>query len=102
MNPEFPRISLAINSTLEYYEIGRIKSQIERFEAIDRGSTSHDYLDMYYDLAFKLHERMEDEINQTKFGSYLPIQVFLFENLKEWLTDYRIKEVNGQSIFLLI
>lgn len=94
MQPFFSRINDAIRYTLEYYSIGRIKDYMFRFAGTERGYTVPHHLDTWYELIFELHQRMEDEINQTIHTTNQNTQVYMFETLKDWLNDYRIAKVN--------
>jgi hypothetical protein len=98
MQPVFVRVNQSLNFTLEYYNIGRIKDHMFRFA----GKLNLDYLDTYYDLTFTFHSQMEDEIHQVMQTNDGVTQVIFFENLKEWLSDWRIEKVNKDIILDLI
>ncbi|HUC81519.1 MAG TPA: hypothetical protein VMR70_11420 [Flavisolibacter sp.] len=102
MQPVFFRINQAIRYTLEYYEIGKIKDHLFRLAGTERVYSTPHHLDEWYDLMFDLHQRMEDEINQTIHTTNQNTQVYLFETLKEWLNDYRIVQLNKQLILFEI
>ena len=98
MQPIFWRINTAINLTLEYYEIERIKDWMLRFAKAELITTTPHILDEWLNLLPVIYKRMEEEINQTIHTTNDNTKIDLFENLKEWLTDYRIEDVNEELI----
>ena len=98
MTPEFPRINSAIRWTLEYYTIDRIKPHMKRFAESTVEWANPDLWDDWIKTTLGLHAAMEREINQTIVGSTEYLNVYMFENLKRWLEDYRIKNVNREII----
>lgn len=99
MQPQFYQIGQAIREMLAYYDIGRIKSDMDYLAGTSRISSNPPIEESWYNLMFELHARMEAEINQVIHTCNQNTQVFLFETLKEWLNDYRIKEVNINAIY---
>lgn len=95
MQPEFYRIADAITYTMEFYKIDKIKEYIKVFANKDQNSRSKIE---WYDLMFVLHNRMEDEILQTINTCNHNTIAYLFNTLKEWLTDERILRVNSLLI----
>jgi len=98
MNPNFPKTANALKLTLEFYNIWKIKNYFEWFN----NPSAHTYLKDWVEAILYQHEKMEDEIQQTIHTTNANTQTFLFENLKEWLDDYRIKSVDPQFFLLLI
>lgn len=98
MNPEFPRISQAIKYTLEFYNIWKIKEYINWLS----NPSKHYPVNDWADTVIYLHNKMEDEINQTIHTTNANTQNFLFESLKEWLEDYRIKPIEPEIFLKLI
>jgi hypothetical protein len=92
MTPVFYRVNQAINYTLLYYEIERIYPHM--IQIAGKETYQSGLLDTYYDLTMKFHSWMEDEIKQTIYTTTRNAQIELFELLKEWLTDVRIKILN--------
>lgn len=99
MQPEFYRIGQAIRETLAYYETGRIKADMDYLAGTSRISSTPPIEESWYNLMFELHTRMEAEINQVIHTCNQNTQVYLFETLKEWLTDWRIKSVNVEAFY---
>jgi hypothetical protein len=102
VNLTFVRVNQAIYYTLEYYELGRIKSHVDRFSNPQYSASSSELLDIYYKNAYDHHQWMDDEITQTVLTSNANAQAYLFVLLKEWLLDWRIIDVNRAEIFRLV
>lgn len=96
--PEFPRINSAIRWTMEYYEISRIEPHMNKFAGTLRAYTTPDLWDGWVDTTLGLHIDMEKEINQTILYANEFMNVYMFDNLKAWLGDYRVVSVNKQLI----
>lgn len=94
MKPIFPRFNMAVRNTLEYYE----KEMIEDYMKKLAGEPNLTYLDRYIEDVYNYHKYMEDEIQQTIHTTNHNTQVELFELLKSWETDWRIRVVNAQLI----
>ena len=90
MQPVFQRISAAISHTMAFYEIDKIRDHMFIFSGKDANSSYK--VDWYEWVLKESHKRMEDEIMQTINTCDHNTQVYLFENLKEWLEEDRIKE----------
>lgn len=90
MQPQFVRVNEALHATFEYYSIGRISNHIARFA----GGLNLQYLDTWYKHTYECHKEMEEEIHQVIHTTTANTQVYFFDTLRLWLSDWRLKEVN--------
>lgn len=90
MQLEFHRTHQALNSTIEYYGIQKIKEHMDGFANPSRKPS---YIDDWYDLVFKMHRFMENEIQQIIVTHTDTAKVLYFENLKEWRSYYQIESL---------
>lgn len=95
MQLEFHRITSAINYTMEFYEIEKIKDHMFIFAGKDANLK---YKIEWYEFVFEAHNRMESEILQIINTCNHNTHVFLFENLKDWLNDPRVASINPLTI----
>ena len=98
---QFPRINAAITFTLMYYEKPQIRMGVGRFskELMEVKHTFNDKeLPRWDELVLKSHQSMEEEINQIINLNYPHVQSVVFENLREQLTDVRLKSLNKSII----
>ncbi len=102
MQPTFTRINHALHNSFEYYNIDRIRDYLIRFSGKEKWHTTPDTLEFYYNFTLDSHADMEEEICQVINTNNANTQVHFFENLKEWLTDFRIERVNRQQIIFEI
>lgn len=96
--PDFPRINNAIKWTLEYYTLERIEPHMRKFAGTLYTYSTPDLWDGWIETTLGLHQVMEREINQTINYSNEFMNVYMFDNLKDWLGDYRISKVNESLI----
>lgn len=102
MNLTFVRVNQAIYYTLEYYELGRIKSHLNQLSNPNYISSNSELLDMYYKNVMDSHRGMDDDITQTVLTCNASTQAYLFVFLKEWLLDWRIRSVNYPEILRVV
>jgi len=95
MELEFHRTSDALNYTMEFYKIGKIKDHMLILAGKDANSK---YKLEWYDLIFNLHTKMEGEILQVIHTTNHNTQVFFFETLKSWLNSYKVQAVHVPTI----
>ena len=96
MQPEFPRIADAIYYTVEYYSTGKVIDHLFKLA----GKPNYQYLDGWNETMMIVHEKMEKEILQTIYTCNNETKVYLFETLKEWLTDRRIMQVDKEALII--
>lgn len=107
MNIEFTALNQAIEYTIKYYDIDRIGEYFKRYEyepdlkIISGGSMNKDAF-KWEDVTLNLHSKMESEIVQNNIGSNDIILSYLYNTLKDWLEDVRIKIINRQYIIDVI
>jgi hypothetical protein len=98
MKPLFIRINSAIRDTLGYYDELTIKHYLSCLAGTQKYEAICKYQYKKFEETMKSFKRMEDEIHQTIYTTSHNTQVYLFENLKEWLQDIRIKALNKPLI----
>lgn len=98
---QFPRINAAINFTLLYYEkhqivmgVGQYSKAIQRMGVLFNGAL----LPTWDTMVLNSHQAMEEEIQQIINLNYPHVRDIVFENLREVLTDVRIKTLNKEWI----
>lgn len=98
MIPDFPRIYNAIEYTLEYFKIGRIKDHFYKFQ----GRPNLDYLDNYLAIVKRSHSYMKDEIIQNVVGSKEPVIREMLDYLNLVVSDWRFQPTIEDSISLIV
>ncbi|MFL9484204.1 hypothetical protein ACI6Q2_15595 [Chitinophagaceae bacterium LWZ2-11] len=98
---QFPRINSAVNITLLYYTKSTIQSEVGLLSG-ELSPVKHIFnekeLPSWNILVLNMHQSMEEEIQQIINLNYLHVRNIVFENLREILTDVRIKTVNKEWI----
>lgn len=98
---QFPRINAAINLTLLYYNKNQIVNGVGLLSGLFSPIkyTFNDVeLPSWDEMVLNSHAQMEEEIKQIISLNYPHVQSMVFENLREWLTDIRIKSLNKELI----
>jgi hypothetical protein len=71
---------------------------MDKLKSNEPSDRKPDLWDSWVDTTLGLHQTMEEEINQTILYSNKYMNVYMFDNLKAWLNDYRILGVNKNLI----
>ena len=98
---QFPRINAAINLTLLYYNKHQIVNGVgilSGFMQPVKYVFNDQELPSWDQLVLNSHIQMEDEIKQIINLNYPHVQSIVFEDLRERLSDIRIKSLNKQWI----
>jgi len=94
---EFLRVSQAIEYTLSFYQIDRIKEYMFKFAdkvTVKVNDTSTGYSSReWHEIVIGLQDRMDDEITQHMVISNSVAQAYLFNTLESWVNDYRFESV---------
>jgi hypothetical protein len=85
----FWRIYQSIHYHFQWFEKFRVIEELRRLS----GSLNLDYVKTYYDVALKWHEHMRQEIFQTIQTCDEKTQVYMFEELIPYLSDWRIASI---------
>lgn len=98
---QFPRINAAINLTLLYYNKHQIANGVgilSKFFQPVKYTFNDKELPSWHQMVLNSHEQMEQEINDIINLNYPHVRAIVFENLRERLTDVRIKSLNKEWI----
>ncbi|HQW96446.1 MAG TPA: hypothetical protein PLU58_11620 [Saprospiraceae bacterium] len=85
----FWRIYQSIHYHFEWFEKFRVIEELRRLS----GGLNLDYVKTYYDISFKWHLHMRQEIFQTIETCDEKTQVYMFEELIPYLSDWRIASI---------
>ena len=102
---QFPLINSAINLTLMYYDKQQIVIGVnEREGSMQRAGLmlNGKNLPHWHNLVLNSHAQMEDEIKQIISLNYPYVQSIVFEDLRQVLTDVRIKSLNKELIIKIV
>ena len=102
MRNAFGRTANAIKFTVEFQEIDKIKEYLFHFAGTGFMIVDADRLTSWRETVLTLHDHMEDEIDVVMNAMPPNYQVFYFDTLKEWLTDWRLASVNIPAMTYLI